>query len=83
VIKMAGHTIAFDESAQGKSLTLTDSAGNEIVLDSTKRAVSVTSKGDLTISAKGKISIKSTSGDLTLEAGGKKIAMTSTGVDVT
>jgi phage protein D/phage baseplate assembly protein gpV len=80
----AGHTIAFDDSAQGKSLTLRDSAGSEIVMNSQNGAVSVTAHGSLTISAKGDISISSTSGKVTLQAvgGATTIAMTQSGVDV-
>jgi uncharacterized protein involved in type VI secretion and phage assembly len=80
----AGHTIAFDDSAQGKSLTLRDSAGSEIVMNSQNGAVSVTAHGSLTISAKGDISISSSSGKVTLQAvgGATTIAMTQSGVDV-
>ena len=63
-----GHTIAFDDSAQGKSLTLRDSAGSEIVMNSSNGAVSLSAHGSLTISAKGDISISSTSGTVTLKA---------------
>ena len=79
-----GHTIAFDDSAQAKSLTLRDSAGSEIVMNSTNGAVSVTAHSSMTISAKGDISISSTSGNVTLQAAGgaTTIAMSQTGVDV-
>jgi uncharacterized protein involved in type VI secretion and phage assembly len=79
-----GHTIAFDDSAQGNSLTLRDSAGSEVVMDSTNGAVSLTATGDLTISAKGDISILSTSGKVTVQAaaGPTSIAISTTGVDV-
>jgi phage protein D/phage baseplate assembly protein gpV len=79
-----GHTIAFDDSAQGKSLTLRDSAGSEIVMNSQNGAVSVTAHGSLTISAKNDISISSDSGKVTLQAvgGATTIAMTRSGVDV-
>ena len=79
-----GHTIAFDDSAQGKSLTVRDSLGSEVVLDSLTGAVSVSAKGDLTLSARGKISISSTTGDVTLQAAGgaTTVAISKTGVDV-
>ena len=79
-----GHTIAFDDSSQGKSLTVRDSLGSEVVLNSLTGAVTVSAQGDLTLSAKGKISISSTAGDVTLQAAGgsTKIAVTATGVDV-
>jgi phage protein D/phage baseplate assembly protein gpV len=79
-----GHTLAFDDSPQGKSLTVRDSAGSEIVLNSRNGAVSVSARGSLTISAKGDISISSTSGGVTLQAAGgaTKIVVSKTGVDV-
>jgi phage protein D/phage baseplate assembly protein gpV len=79
-----GHTIAFDDSDLGKSLTLRDSAGSEIVMNSKTGAVSVTAHGSLTISAKEDISISSTSGKVTLQAvgGATTIAITQSGVDV-
>jgi uncharacterized protein involved in type VI secretion and phage assembly len=78
-----GHLIAFDDSADGKSLTVRDSAGSEIVLHSADGAVSVDARGPLTISAKGDVAISSTSGTVTLQAaGGAKIVISETGVDV-
>ncbi|MDN5768111.1 MAG: phage baseplate assembly protein V [Humibacillus sp.] len=79
-----GHTIAFDDSTQGKSLTLRDSAGSEVVMNSTNGAVSLTAHGALTISAKDDISISSTSGTVTLKAasGPTAIAISTSGVDV-
>ena len=79
-----GHTIAFDDSAQGKSLTLRDSAGSEVVMNSTNGAVSLTAHGALTISAKDDISISSTTGAVTLKAtaGPTTIAISKDGVDV-
>jgi phage protein D/phage baseplate assembly protein gpV len=79
-----GHTIAFDDSAQGKSLTLRDSAGSEVVMNSTNGAVSLTAHGGLTISAQDDISISSTSGTVTLKAaaGPTAISISTSGVDV-
>ena len=79
-----GHTIAFDDSPQGKSLTVRDSLGSEVVLNSLTGAVTVSAQGDLTLSAEGKVSISSTGGDVTLQAAGgsTKVAVTATGVDV-
>jgi uncharacterized protein involved in type VI secretion and phage assembly len=79
-----GHTIAFDDSPQGKSLTLRDSAGSELVMNSQNGAVSLTANGSLTISAKGNISISSTSGTVMLKAaaGPTTVAISTSGVDV-
>jgi len=80
----AGHTIAFDDASQSKSLTVRDAKGSEIAMDSTTGAVSVKASGDLTISATGSITI-SAKGDLHLKASSEttKLDMTSSGVDIT
>jgi phage baseplate assembly protein V len=80
----AGHTIAFDDSSEAKSLTVRDAKGSKVVMDSATGAVSVTAAGDLTISATGSITISAKDG-LQLEAasGRTKLDMTSSGVDIT
>jgi phage protein D/phage baseplate assembly protein gpV len=79
----AGHTIAFDDSEQGKSLTVRDSAGSEVVMDSKNGAMTLTAHGALTITAQDDISITSTKGMVTLKAAGvTTIAMSTSGVDV-
>lgn len=84
IVTPAGHTIAFDDSPNAKSLTVRDAKGSEIIMDSTTGALSVKASGDLTISATGSITI-SAKDDLHLNAssGTTKLDMTSDGVDIT
>ncbi|WP_410791023.1 phage baseplate assembly protein V [Kribbella sp. C-35] len=88
----AGHIVTFDDSDDSRSVTIQDTKGSKVVLDSRDGAVTIASAGSLTISAKGNISI-SGDGNLTLSAkqelhleaadGTTKIAMTAASVDVT
>lgn len=63
-----GHTVAFDDSDLQRSLTVRDAAGSEIVFNSLTGSLSVSAKGDLTLSARDGVT---------------KITMTASGVDVT
>lgn len=54
----AGHTITLDDSDGGGGITIQDSKGNKIVLDSGSNALKVEVKGNLTLEAKGQIEIK-------------------------
>lgn len=53
----SGHQIVLDDSSDGSSITITDEAGNSIKLDSQKRSLAITAKGDLTIEAGGNVNI--------------------------
>jgi phage protein D len=55
-----GHTIIFDDSDGGSSVTIADKAGSKVVLDASGSKVLIESKGNLTIKAGGKIDIKGT-----------------------
>jgi phage baseplate assembly protein V len=73
----AGHTITFDDAKDGGQLVIQNDKGSSITLNA--------KDGSMTISAKGNLTIKA-EGDITLEAagaGGTKISMTSTEVNVT
>jgi phage protein D len=54
----AGHTIVLDDSDGGSSITIADKNGNKMMFDSGANAVSIESKGDLTIKAGGQVTIK-------------------------
>jgi phage protein D/phage baseplate assembly protein gpV len=63
----SGHVITFDDSVPGGRLVIEDSAGSRIAFDSSRRSVTITAQGDLT---------------LTAANGATTIAMTASGVDV-
>ncbi len=58
----AGHTIILDDDSGGGGVTIRDSKGNEVVMDTAHNHVKLTAKGDLTIQAGGKVVIKGTQG---------------------
>jgi phage protein D len=61
-----GHTIMLDDSDDGGSITIEDSRGNKIALDTSSNALNITTQGDITLAsdanisleAKGKVSVK-------------------------
>jgi uncharacterized protein involved in type VI secretion and phage assembly len=63
----SGHLITLDDTQDNEQIVIRDKTGkNEIVIDSKNNALSIRVEGDLTIEAKGKISLKSSSGDLSI-----------------
>ncbi len=58
----AGHTIILDDDSGGGGVTIRDKKGNEVVMDSAHDRIKITSKGDLTIQAGGKVVIKGDGG---------------------
>jgi len=63
----SGHLITLDDTKDREQIVIRDKTGkNEIVIDSKNNALSIRVEGDLTIEAKGKISLKSSSGDLSI-----------------
>lgn len=57
-----GHTIILDDSDAESSVTVTDKEGNYIKLDSRKKAMTLRSKGSLTLHADQNVTIKSEAG---------------------
>ncbi|WP_035845065.1 phage baseplate assembly protein V [Kitasatospora azatica] len=72
----AGHTITFDDTADLGALVIEDKLGSTISLDATDGSITISAKGDLTISAGRTLSLEA-AGGLT------KITMDATKVDVT
>jgi uncharacterized protein involved in type VI secretion and phage assembly len=72
----AGHAITFDDNADGGNLTIQDKAGSSITLNAKDGSITISAENDLTIHAKGKISIEAADGKT-------KISMTQDKVDVT
>ncbi|MFD8498401.1 phage baseplate assembly protein V [Amycolatopsis sp. NPDC059657] len=72
----AGHTITFDDTAGLGKVTIEDTAGSSVTLDSMTRSVTISSAGNLTIKALGNISLEACGGIT-------KISMTPSTVDVT
>ena len=58
----SGHTILLDDTSGGGGITISDRAGNQIVIDSGSNAMKVEIQGNLEISAKGKVTIKGDAG---------------------
>lgn len=52
-----GHRITLDDDEAGGKIIVEDAAGNTITLDSQERSVTISSAGDLTLSAKGKMKL--------------------------
>ncbi len=61
----SGHVITLDDTEGSEKITIQDkSKNNKIVIDTTKNSMTLTSEQDLTLEAKGTISLKSSSGDV-------------------
>ncbi|MBW4635556.1 MAG: phage tail protein [Iphinoe sp. HA4291-MV1] len=64
----SGHQIILDDTKDAEKIIIQDSTGkNEIVIDSKNNAMMLKVEKDLTIEAKGKISLKTSGGDLAIE----------------
>ena len=63
----SGHQIILDDTKDAEKIIIQDSTGkNEIVIDSKNNAITLKVEQDLTIDAKGKISITTSGGDLAI-----------------
>lgn len=70
----SGHTIVLDDTESKETIIIRDKTGkNEIVIDSSRNAITIKSEQDLTIEAKSKMSLKSPNGDLSIECQNLKI----------
>ncbi|BAY29277.1 Rhs element Vgr protein [Nostoc carneum NIES-2107] len=64
----SGHQIILDDTQDAEKIIIQDATGkNEIVIDSKNNAMMLKVEKDLTIEAKGKISLKTSGGDLAIE----------------
>lgn len=67
----SGHLIILDDTDGSEQIIIRDKTNNnELVIDSSKKSMTIKVDGDFTVEAKGKVSIKSTQ-DMMLEATGK------------
>ena len=64
----SGHQIILDDTKDAEKIIIQDATGkNEIVIDSKNNAITLKVEQDLTIEAKGKISLKTSGGDVAIE----------------
>lgn len=61
----SGHTITLDDTDGSEKITITDGKSS-VVLDAAQKSISITSGGDLTIKAKGKLALEA-DGDITVK----------------
>ncbi|MBA3533211.1 MAG: VgrG-related protein [Ardenticatenales bacterium] len=65
----SGHLIILDDTKDAEKIIIRDKTGkNEIIIDSKANSLSITVEDKINITAKGAISVKSTSNDITMEA---------------
>jgi phage protein D len=73
-----GHTIILDDADAGGGISIVDSKGNQIVIDSQNNTMALTVKGDLTLKAGGKITLAGAG--ITLDAGSDKVDVKGNGI---
>lgn len=78
----AGKLISIDDSGSG-GITIADEKGNTVTIDTAGNAVSVESKGTLTITAAGTLTIKAAQVTVQNTAGSVKLALTDAGAEMT
>lgn len=76
-----GKTIMLDDSKQEK-ITIVDGKKNQIVIDTANNKISISSEGDLAISAKGKITISGAQVTLQNTSGSVKADLTAGGMQL-
>jgi uncharacterized protein involved in type VI secretion and phage assembly len=70
----SGHQIILDDTKDAEKITIQDSTGkNKIEIDSKNNAMMIEIEKDLTIAAKGKITITTSGGDIAIECNNLKI----------
>ncbi len=68
ITSKSGHTVILDDKSGSEKITIRDKTGNnEMVINSTNNSMTINVNGDFSVTAKGKITLKSTQ-DMTLEA---------------
>ncbi|PSB45060.1 phage tail protein [filamentous cyanobacterium Phorm 6] len=64
----SGHQIILDDTENAEKITICDKTGNnKIVIDSKNNAISIEGEKDISIKAKGKISLESSDGDISIK----------------
>jgi len=64
----SGHQIILDDTENAEKITICDKTGkNQIVIDSKNNAISIEGEKDISIKAKGKISLESSDGDISIK----------------
>ncbi|MBD1887673.1 phage tail protein [Microcoleus sp. FACHB-84] len=64
----SGHQIILDDTENAEKITIRDGTGkNQIVIDSKNNAISIEGEKDISIKAKGKISLESSEGDISIK----------------
>ncbi|MEG3936010.1 MULTISPECIES: phage baseplate assembly protein V [unclassified Microcoleus] len=64
----SGHQIILDDTENAEKITICDGTGkNQIVIDSKNNAISIEGEKDISIKAKGKISLESSDGDISIK----------------
>lgn len=64
----SGHQIILDDTENAEKITIRDGTGkNQIVIDSKNNAISIEGDKDISIKAKGKISLESSDGDISIK----------------
>ena len=70
----SGHVITLDDTSGEEKITIRDKTQkNEIVIDSKKNTITIKAEQDLSIEAKGKISLTSNGGDLEIACNNLKV----------
>jgi uncharacterized protein involved in type VI secretion and phage assembly len=77
----SGHTITLDDSTNAEKISIADKSGNQIVIDSKEKTVTITSKNDLTLDAGGNMMIKAT-GSITILSRENKLALSGGPVNI-
>jgi uncharacterized protein involved in type VI secretion and phage assembly len=81
ITSKSGHTFILNDKSGSESITVQDKSGNKMVIDSTKNSMTINVKGDFSVEAKGKVSLKSTM-DMALEATTKVSVKGTTGLSL-
>ncbi|HET9920577.1 MAG TPA: VgrG-related protein, partial [Ktedonobacteraceae bacterium] len=76
-----GHMITLDDSEGGGGITIEDSAGNKLVLDTQQNKLTITVKGDMELKAQGNMTLQA-QGNLTLQAQAEAQLKANMGVQV-
>ncbi|MFB2971836.1 phage baseplate assembly protein V [Aerosakkonema sp. BLCC-F183] len=63
----SGHQIVLDDTENAEKIIICDSKKNQIAIDSKNNTISIEGEKDITIKAKGKISIESSEGDISIK----------------
>ena len=76
-----GHMITLDDSEGGGGITIEDSAGNKLAVDTQQNKLTITVKGDIELNAQGNLTLKANE-NLTLQAQGQAQLKGTMGIQV-